>query len=353
MKKLQICVLVVLIAIMIGGCKTKPEDEVKQDVCFPENFFEEEGRVTVDCELEIGGDSRSRQRQLPQVRGERYSDIEKAYQIYAAGKDIEEEYHDEGTHGLPDRDSYVFYENGLMSVGPTFSFSTENAKYYSRVGAAREENVNDYTNHTVSFMSGEDAAEQIKKAIKDLGYSEEEFYFFYYPLNWETMRDIESKYVDEELIETGDVKDEWTSDDDAYFVYAFQKISNLPVYHRLMSITHELAFHTVDSAPVQAVYSTRGIEWLYISNIYDFEGEQDVQLQNIDSIIQVVTDKYNTLLSESTYLVNRAKLYVRVLLDEKQDYKTSIIWYFEVQSDNGKKEVMLVDAVSGKEIYLP
>ena len=58
-------------------------------------------------------------------------------------------------------------------------------------------------------------------------------------------------------------------------------------------------------------------------------------------------------MSESTYLVNRAKLYVRVFLDEKQDYKTSIIWYFEVQSDNGKKEVMLVDAVSGKEIYLP
>lgn len=353
MKRLQVCVLAVLSILIMGGCKTTTEDEVKQDSCFPETIYMEADRVTVDCELEIDDGSRNQQKQLPGVDGEIYPDAENAYQTYVAGKEVKEEYHDEGSAGLPDRDSYIFLEGGIMSVGPVFSFGTANSKYYSRAGTTKKENVNEYAEHPVSFMSGEEAVEQVKKALKDLGYSEEEFYFSYYSLNWETMKNVESRYADEGLIEADNIKDEWSEKDDAYLVYAFQKASDLPVYHRMMSITHELAFDTVDSAPVQAIYSTRGLEWINISNIYDFEGENEVQLQNIDSIIQVVTDKYNALLNDSTYLVNRSKLYVRVYLDENQDYKTSLIWYFEVQDDSGKKEVMLVDAVSGKEIYLP
>lgn len=353
MKRWRVCVLAALSILIMGGCKTTTENEVKQDARFPETIYMEADRVTVDCKLEIDDGSRNQQKQLPGVDGKIYTDAEKAYQTYVAEKEVKEEHHDEGSDGWPDSDSYIFLDGGTMTVGSTFAFGTANSKYYFRAGTTKEENVNEYAEHPVSFMSGEEAVDQVKKTLKDLGYPEEEFYFSYYSLNWETMKNVESRYADEGLIEAENIKDEWSEEDDAYLVYAFQKASDLPVYHQMMSITHELAFDTVDSAPVQAIYSTRGFEWMYISNIYDFEGENEVQLQNIDNIIHVVTDKYNALLNDSTYLVNRAKLYVRVYLDENQDYKTSLIWYFEVQDDSGKKEVMLVDAVSGKEIYLP
>ena len=59
----------------------------------------------------------------------------------------------------------------------------------------REENVNDYVEHSVSFISGEEAVEQVKKALKVLGSSEEEFYFSCYSLNWEKMKTDKMEWI--------------------------------------------------------------------------------------------------------------------------------------------------------------
>lgn len=96
MKRLQVCMLAVLSTIMIVGCKTTTEDEAKQEDCFPEKIYIEANRVTVDCELEIDDGSRNQQKQLSEVGGEIYTKAENANQTYVVGKEVKDEYHDEG-----------------------------------------------------------------------------------------------------------------------------------------------------------------------------------------------------------------------------------------------------------------
>ena len=50
--------------------------------------------------------------------------------------------------------------------------------------------------------------------------------------------------------------------------------------------------------------------------------------------------------------MERAKLAVRVYYDEKQEYAAEPIWYFEVKDGYGNETVLIMNAVTGKEIYL-
>ena len=159
----------------------------------------------------------------------------------------------------------------------------------------------------------------------------------------------------------GDFPDErrkkgWTSEDDIYVIYAYQKCGTLPVFHEIMSLGRSLAYDTPSGAPVQAVYSVRGLESLLVNNIYAFEkAEKNLYLKNFDEIAKVVEEKFNSILNEADYAVTRAKLYERVYYDEKQNYAVEPTWYFEI-IENGNKSgtsVTLVNAVMGKEIYLP
>ena len=54
---------------------------------------------------------------------------------------------------------------------------------------------------------------------------------------------------------------------DAYFIYGYQKYEDIPIFHEMMSIARSMAYDTPDNAPVQAIYSTRGIEYLNISGV--------------------------------------------------------------------------------------
>lgn len=51
--------------------------------------------------------------------------------------------------------------------------------------------------------------------------------------------------------------------------------------------------------------------------------------------------------------MTRAKLAVRVYFDESQVYQAEPVWYFEVYDNNSNLEIVLFNAVTGEEIYLP
>ena len=109
-----------------------------------------------------------------------------------------------------------------------------------------------------------------------------------------------------------------------------------------------------DNAPVQAIYSARGLESLTIDYIYNFKNEQNtVALKPFDEIASVVEEKYDNILNDVNYEVTRAKLYERVYTGEDQKYAEEPIWYFEVMENGSNKTVMLVNAETGKEINLP
>ena len=63
-------------------------------------------------------------------------------------------------------------------------------------------------------------------------------------------------------------------------------------------------------------------------------------------------EKFENILNDAEYEVTRAKFYERVYLDEGQKYKADPIWYFEVVENNISKSVTLINAETGKEIFL-
>lgn len=102
-----------------------------------------------------------------------------------------------------------------------------------------------------------------------------------------------------------------------------------------------------------AVCSTRGIESLRVYGLYDFQEDgENVPLKGFDEIAATVETKYENLLDESTYTVTRAKFYERAYINEDQQYTAEPIWYLEINDNNSQKYVMLVNAETGKEIYL-
>ena len=134
-------------------------------------------------------------------------------------------------------------------------------------------------------------------------------------------------------------------------IYAGPKLVKIA---KLAADAKQMADDSPDNAPVQAIYSARGLEELSINYIYDFKNEQNtVALKPFEEIASVVEAKYENLLNDSKYEITRAKLYERVYTGENQKYAEEPIWYFEVVENGNNKTVTLVNAETGKEINLP
>ena len=150
------------------------------------------------------------------------------------------------------------------------------------------------------------------------------------------MKKLRDQELNNGLLEKGKTN-EPTSEDEAYFIYAYQENTGIPVFHELMSVAKQMSDDSPDNAPVQAIYSARGLESLTIDYIYNFKNEQNTV----------------ALKPFVNYEVTRAKLYEHVYTGEDQKYAEEPIWYFEVMENGSNKTVMLVNAETGKEINLP
>lgn len=164
--------------------------------------------------------------------------------------------------------------------------------------------------------------------------------------------------MEERSIKEGSLKEDkkkyaWTEADDAYMVYAFQQNDHIPILHQWMSIFRIMAYDTVDNAPVTAVYSSRGIESLRVSPVYDFkETQKKVELKEFADIAEIVEEKFENILNDASYVVDRAKLFQMVHRNEKQEYLVEPAWYFEIIEDGNSRSVTLINAVTGKETLL-
>ena len=188
--------------------------------------------------------------------------------------------------------------------------------------------------------------------MNELGYDTENLSFQTMPLSVDAMKKLRDQELNNGLLEEGKTN-EPTSDDEAYFIYAYQENTGIPVFHELMSVAKQMSDDSPDNAPVQAIYSARGLEKISINYIYDFKNEQNtVTLKPFEEIASVVEEKYENLLNDSKYEITRAKLYERIYTGEDQKYAEEPVWYFEV-NDGSRKTVMLVNAETGKEINLP
>lgn len=311
------------------------------------------GKVKFQCNLEIPENFQDGQIKELLVNGENFGDRQKAYAAYVEGKDIKETHSIPGDKQYPPEDVYIFSDGGDVSIGNGFSFGTVNAQHYLYIGAMNPDNRQVYESSPVSFLPAQDVIQRIKEVLGNCGFSGEEFEFHVYPLHASISKQIEEQYIAEGKLQSDKQKGEWTPKDDAYAIYAYQTKNGFPIYHELLSIGKQLAFDTADAAPVCAIYSSRGLESIRVYCVYDLtETENAIELKDFDEIAKVVERKFEDILDDSSYVVERAKLYERVSRNEKQEYVTEPIWYFEIADNKGNKSVTLVSAVTAKEIFL-
>lgn len=313
----------------------------------------ESGKVRFQCEIEVPQDWNGKE--LPQIVLESVDlgDSEKVYANFVEGKEVIEQYHNPATEQYPEENFYILADGTHVDKGNAFGISTENYAYYGQIGATNPENMERYLSGPEVSVNAEEAVQQVKEALQKAGYAVEELDFQTYPLSAKVSQEIENQYVAEALLEEAKRKPAWTQEDDACVVYARQMINSLPVYPELSVMVQAFAYDTPDSCPVLAVYSTREIESLRVHSLYHFkETEESTALKSFDEIAKTVEIKYENILDEKTYMVERAKFYEYVYRNEAQKYTAEPVWYLELTDDNSERHVMLVNAETGKEIYL-
>ena len=326
-------------------------DKAEVEKAFPRtcNIESKSGKVKFNCTLELPESLNGRTIQKTSVEGVHNYNRDKAYSLFAGGKEISEKHqYGDDNNGF---DGYRFSDGTSLEVGSTFHWSSATSSFYSYLGVQQSDYIDLFSGGAVS-LDKDNCISEVKNDINELGYDAENFSFQAFPLSVDGMRKLRNEELNDGLLEEGQTN-EPTSDDEAYFIYAYQENTGIPVFHELMSVAEQLSDDSPDNAPVQAIYSARGLEELSIDYIYDFKNEQNtVTLKPFEEIASVVEEKYENILNDAKYEITRAKLYERVYTDENQKYAEEPIWYFEV-NDGSIKTVMLVNAETGKEINLP
>ena len=326
------------------------------EIQFPEKYEVSGEKVIFNCELEIPDDFNEEELYATAVKSRIYSDGKKAIEIYSKGKEVQDtgsippasETEPEGTY-------YTFTDGSSLSYTGGFHFGTDTVRYYNYVGIQDPAYLERFEQSEVSFMQPEECIEKVEALLNEIGIPTDEVELKAYALNHDVIKQIENEEIESGLNTEANRKEEWTEEDDAYFVYGVQKHAGLPVFHEFMNVSRQLAYDTPDSSAIQVIYSTRGVESiLYQDVMYDFldNDEEKLQFRQFEDIAEVVENKYGNLLNESMYEVTRAKLYERVFLNQNQQLEAAPMWYFEILEDNSTVSVTLVDAVLGEEIYL-
>ena len=366
MKKIKGFSLILCVCSILSGCnksavyvKEKAEEEIvsmdEAEYSFPEKYEKTSGsgKVKFNCELEVPEKIKGQSISTVDVKGLYCCDREKAWSIFGEGKEVIEKPEISVDEGKAACDYYLFANDENLCIDEGITYGSSTCKYYIYIGVQDPDNQATFEETEVSFKSGEECIAEIKKVIDELGYHSEDFIFDCYPLEFQTMKNLEEQYLQKDYLAEEKRKERWSQEDDAYLIYAYQKYEDIPIFHEMMSIARSMAYDTPDNAPILAIYSTRGIEQLSISGVYAFEnGEHQVSLKPFEDIAAMVEEKYENILNDAKYEVTRAKLYERVYLNEEQKYKADPIWYFEVVENNISKSITLINAETGKEIFL-
>ncbi len=365
MKKIRWLCLALCICIIWAGCNKSSADTDKKEgketsstgkaeYSFPEKYEKtsDSGKVKFNCQLEIP-ENMKQVIHGTAVEGLYCCDRKKAWTMFGEGKEVIEKPEIPVDEGRAAYDYYEFADGESLGIDEGISYGSSNSQYYLNIGVQDPDNQGKFEEKEVSFKSGGECITEIKNAIEELGYHPEDFIFGFYPLNFQTMKNLEEQYIQEDYLKEEQRKESWSQEDDAYFIYAYQQNEGIPIFHELMSIAESMAYDTPDNAPIQAVYSARGIEYLNINSVYEIHTEEaQVSLRPFEDIASVVEEKFESLLNEAGYQVTRAKFYERVYLDQAQKYETEPIWYFEVMENDTGKSVVLINAETGKEIVL-
>lgn len=329
----------------------------------PEEYHKEINGITFDMSIEmpqnIGPDALLKSTITLQV-----PDKDKALQAIAPQKEKKEEENGTGNgEGGKEFATYrcTFADESTLSTDLVLLYNTpffDNVWDAFRVEKTSKFNADKYSQtQPLNFMAPEDAFENIKKMINNSGYTIEGMDYSWYALDAATMEQEEMR-----MGKSGEILEEpgrdWSSEDDCYYFWMEQTHEGIPVYFGDENYPED----STENRPIQAVYSTRGLEHLMVYNVYDFTPlDETYQLKEFDAAAECVASKYGDILTGADYKVTRAKLYLMPRKDISGNYEVKLAWLFEVHESGKDSETgedfenvlfTFVDAETGEDIPL-
>lgn len=313
------------------------------------NYTSESGKVVFDVEIDLPENVNLSELKIYDVEGYLAPKKDESINYFVDNRNIV----DEENYSYPEMNVDLYMcklDDGTeLSYDDSFAYATQESGYYTRVQANTVEYLNKISESQVDFMTSGECIEEVKSAMNTLGYNSEDFEYNAYALNHADLAKLQEICLEEMLIENDEKKEEWISQDDAYIIYAYQKLDGIPVFYEMMPQAKLWASYTIDNAPIIAVYSTRGLEDLTTSFVYNVsESDKKVSIKTFEDVASKIENRYENILNDVTYKIDTVKLLY--MIKSAQDCETVPIWYCGVTGSDGSMDTMIIDAVTGDEI---
>jgi len=325
-------------------------------IAFPETYTMTDGNVKYNLSLEMPEDIDVNNFREVDVCSILYNDTPAALEYLCKDKAINETQVIPADEFTPEEYSYYFDDGSRLSAGgSTLTCDSPNSEYYRDV-FYRISNDTDLLQDEppdFSFAAPSDCLQEIEDIMKATGYDTTVSASVF------SLTAEQAKAWEEHLTIDGDrqeeaYKEEWTEEDNAYIISAYQTYNGVPVFNEMLAMNQEMAVDSPDNAPIQAICTARGLESLMVIAQYEFsETKEEVSFLPFEMITKTISTKLNNILSESPYEVYKAKLFLMVRYVTARDYEAFPVWYFEAREEGSdEKMVLIVDAVTGEEINI-
>lgn len=261
-----------------------------------------------------------------------------------------------------DYTSYINVYNGFyLASGPNssnFSYLRGNCNFSNYAAAFRiEKKFDDYnadkfsTQEDLPFESRQEAYSQIGDFLKALGF-DSDFEYVSYSLDHSTLQNEEVHYDMNGNIDPSENKDQWTQEDDCYYVALRQIFNGVPIYYPYVST---FVNEDVENYPINAMVNENGIFSLKIDQVFEFADEEKIDsVVEFDTVFDAVSDKFNDILGDSTYVFDLAELVYYVDLSSNNGiYEVYPVWIIKGNETSGDSETeiqVFIDAQTGDEI---
>jgi len=331
-----------------------PEVQSISIISFPKTYNDTVNGIVFETSIEIPDTfDFSAIKRSTAVR--QFVDLEATKNFFSESKEIVEERFDDYAEPEVDEWSGEFSDSSMLSIGLVFGYGTTLSRQIDERFLAYENGSRFSKTNQLTTITPEIALNKFEEYMRLFNCDVGEYNYSYYLIDHQTIQGITVDTISDSPMGSYN----WSTEDDAYYFYIEQKYQDLPVYFGIENFPQDYEYYR----PLQMIYSQRGLEKLYMLSTYTFsESEEPIQLLDFSEVVSLVSNKYGNLLTNASYVVNRAKLYQMPVVNATGDYDLKIAWLVEITESGIDVELdgepydytfyISVNAETGEEILL-
>ena len=331
--------------------KDKAQSETTDD--FPSVFKKREGKVTFDAEIEKPDNLKRSSLKKYDISFQRY-DFKKAYEQFFSKQKLLQKTEDFSKK----TDKVAFYE---AANGANLTLNEDSAMlilpfsmYINRCFDLNTDSSKFPVNQSFDFMSGEEAAARLKQSLDTIGfYLGQEYYCKWYQLSHDKLKENEYAIDQDGNIDKSRYKPSWSKKDDCYYLIIYQTCQGVKIhtyYDNYMVMMRDA------TAPVQAIYSKEGIQYLDFTKSFELkQGQGSYHLKSWYEIADMLLEKYNQILGESYYEFYKVQ-FVFLTQEKNGQFQLRPVWIIDgVEKEEGIEEEsrfqIAIDGETGEGLY--